>query len=91
MENSAHARCSARYGWRVSLPVPAAGDPLLNPATMTASELMFFFGAPFSHVARYEEHLRTKRLEGRRMGASRLARRLSLLPADEAQLVPCTG
>ncbi|MXP40593.1 hypothetical protein GRI75_02885 [Altererythrobacter soli] len=31
------------------------------PKSAPACELMFFCGAPFAHVVRYEDHIRTKR------------------------------
>ena len=44
---------------------------ILAAETMTAAELMFFFGAPLAHVVEYEENLKAVRRE---QAARRLAR-----------------
>ena len=47
------------YSWTVELPAfPATGDP----AGMSASEQMFFLGAPLAHVVAYEQDLKQARL-----------------------------
>jgi hypothetical protein len=47
--------------WTIELPRPARQGEALRPEAMSASELMFFFGAPVAHVVDYEEHQRASR------------------------------
>ena len=50
--------------WSVGLPLPKGRGQALDPETMTASELMFFYGAPLAHVV---EHQRAQAEEARRI------------------------
>lgn len=68
-----------KCGDRLSAQEPAPQEPA--PAevasvvtAMTASEQMFFLGSPLAHVVRYEDELRTERLE--RIANARQARRI---------------
>jgi hypothetical protein len=47
----------------IDLPKPARPGAALRPEAMSASELMFVFGAPLAHVVDYEEHQRASRRE----------------------------
>jgi hypothetical protein len=52
----------------------------LSAEAMTASELMFYCGAPFAHVVRYEHELRAER--------DRRLRYFRAMPARRARLEP---
>jgi hypothetical protein len=43
--------------------IPSHSGAAVQLQTMPASEQMFFLGAPFAHVVRYEEELRATRPE----------------------------
>lgn len=62
-----------RYSWQVALP-RADGFQSLVPETMTASEQMFFLGAPLAHVVAYERLLKAARLLRPERSAARLTR-----------------
>ena len=47
------------YAWSIALPTRRRAEP--DQSTMTASELMFFYGAPLAHIVAYEQHLRSAR------------------------------
>jgi hypothetical protein len=68
---------AAPRAWSIVLPRPPKYGRPLGPEEMTASELMFFHGAPLAHVVRYEEHLREQRAEKAARGLMRLPRSLS--------------
>ena len=48
------------YAWWLQLRVPSAEERRAGQLNLTASEQMFFVGAPLAHVVCYEEHLRAK-------------------------------
>ena len=49
---------------RTSEPAAAAERLAASPAqAMSASELMYFFGAPLAHIVEYQDRLRTTRCE----------------------------
>lgn len=50
-----------RYFWSLELPRPTNGCGKFSLQTMTASEQMFFAGAPLAHVVCFEEHGREQR------------------------------
>ena len=54
------------------------------PHAMSASELMYFFGAPLAHVVSYEDHLRTSRCEK----TIRVVTRSRRAPDFYAQIAP---
>lgn len=61
----------SRYEWIVEL------DGLLGPgdaAAMSASEQMFFLGAPLSHVVQYETEMKNARLRAAAASRPILAR-----------------
>src|SRR5688500_13709563 len=68
---------AARFAWSIVLPRPPKYGRALGPEEMDVSELMCFYGAPLSHVVRYEEHLREQRAEKAARGLMRLPRSLS--------------
>jgi hypothetical protein len=47
------------YAWWLELRVPSEEERRAGQLNMSASEQMFFVGAPLAHVVQYEEHLRT--------------------------------
>lgn len=49
-----------RYCWSLQLPRSLDGGALCLE-TMTASEQMFFLGAPLAHVIDFEDHVREQR------------------------------
>ena len=59
------------YSWTVQLRYPSAEERLTGRLNMTASEEMFFEGAPLAHVVQYEEHLRIRRASRRLWGRAR--------------------
>jgi hypothetical protein len=62
------------HSWTLVLSRKTASGRPVKPEEMNASELMFFFGAPLSHVVRYEDHLRAARAEKLARGAMRSRR-----------------
>lgn len=60
------------YEWVIEL--GRRGDPLLDPATMTAAEQMFFLGAPLAHVVAFAEELKRARLLAAHSSRPALAR-----------------
>jgi hypothetical protein len=49
------------YSWSLAIHSHDRPGQPLDPETMNASELMFFFGAPLAHVVQYEDHLKASR------------------------------
>jgi hypothetical protein len=68
-----------RHSWTLVLSRKTASGRPVRAAEMNASELMFFFGAPLSHVVRYEDHLRAARAEKLARGAMRSRRPFDLV------------
>jgi len=62
-----------RYAWWLQLRVPSAEERRAGRLNMSASEQMFFVGAPLAHVVRYEERLRAKQRRGLRYARMRKA------------------
>lgn len=58
MKTDQSVAAPVRYCWSFEVARPASGRGVLSPQTMTASEQMFFLGAPLAHVVRFEEHAR---------------------------------
>jgi hypothetical protein len=52
------------YAWWLQLRVPSEEERRAGQLNMTASEQMFFVGAPLAHVVQYEEYLRAKQRRG---------------------------
>jgi hypothetical protein len=59
---------------------------------MTASEQMYFLGAPLAHVLAYEQHIKAARARSRRSDAGRLSRAIQWavesLPALNPAVLP---
>jgi hypothetical protein len=68
-----------RHSWTLVLSRKTASGRPVRSEEMNASELMFFFGAPLSHVVRYEDHLRAARAEKLARGAMRSRRSFDLV------------
>jgi hypothetical protein len=68
-----------RHSWTLVLSRKTASGRPVKPEEMNASEMMFFFGAPLSHVVRYEDHLRAARAERLARGAMRSRRSFDLV------------
>ena len=62
-ESGSRSPAAQTRSWSILLPKPAQRSPALRPEAMSASELMFFFGAPLAHVVDYEQHERASRQE----------------------------
>lgn len=52
------------YAWWLELRVPSEEERRAAQLFMSASEQMFFVGAPLAHVVQYQEHLRAKQQGG---------------------------
>lgn len=55
------SRRAGQNSWSLVIPPHDPPGQPLDPDTMNASELMFFFGAPLAHVVQYEDHLKAVR------------------------------
>jgi hypothetical protein len=62
------------YAWWLELRVPSEEERRAGQLNMTASEQMFFVGAPLAHVVQYEDHLRKREQRGLLCAPKRKAR-----------------
>lgn len=74
------------YSWTLRLQRPRDSAPDICIEAASASEQMFFWGAPLAHVVSYEEHLKSRRVEDRlRLAAISARRRGHPVPSLGAQ------
>lgn len=78
------------YWWHIRLRQSGLSEGHLSAHTMTASEQMFFLGAPLAHVLTYEEHLKAMRRRPSQMRAGRLSRLIKCSAERFSAPVPVT-